>query len=303
MTPTAITLLFLSALLHAGWNLLSKSRHPSAAFFLIACCSGAILLSPTLFLFRETVILFIPGRVWGLLAATGFCLALYYTSLAGAYRSGDISVAYPLARSSPVIVVSIMALLLGRGDQITGRAVAGIVLVVGGCFLIPLRRFTDLHPQNFLNATCGLALLAAMGSSGYSILDDEALRILRTEPGILPGNTQVTLLYACLEALSAACWLTVFVTFRRNGRASLRRVLNADLGHAVAAGTAIYLSYTLVLMSLAFVNNVSYAVGFRQLSIPLGAVLGFMFLREAPHPPKLAGLAIMGTGLMLLALG
>ena len=38
--------------------------------------------------------------------------------LAAAYRSGDMSLAYPLARSSPVIVVAVVTMLLGRGDQV-----------------------------------------------------------------------------------------------------------------------------------------------------------------------------------------
>jgi uncharacterized membrane protein len=48
---------------------------------------------------------------------------------------------------------------------------------------------------------------------------------------------------------------------------------------------------------------VSYVVGFRQLSIPLGAMAGILVLKEAPHAPKLAGVAIMFVGLILLAMG
>ncbi len=58
-----------------------------------------------------------------------------------------------------------------------------------------------------------------------------------------------------------------------------------------------------VAISLAFVDNVSYVVGFRQLSIPLGATLGVLVLKEAPHAPKIAGVAIMFVGLILVALG
>jgi len=303
MTLLAILLVVISAFMHAGWNLLSKSQRPSTGFFLVASISGAVMLSPSLIMYHDTVAHCIPTRVWVLLLATGFFMALYYACLAGAYRAGDMSVAYPLARSSPVIVVAIVTLMLGRSDQVSGLCFAGIILIVGGCFLIPLHRFGDIHLRNYMNATCGLALLAAIGTSGYSIIDDEALRQLRTNTQLTIGNTQATLLYACLEALSASMWLAIFIAFRRKSRASLREVLQTNRNRAVLTGVAIFLTYALVLISLAFVTNVSYVVGFRQLSIPLGTIAGILVLKEAPNAPKLTGVAIMCVGLILLAIG
>ena len=303
MSTLAIILVVLSAFMHAGWNLLSKRQHPSAAFFLVSSITGGLLLAPALVIHRTTLMHHVPLRVWVLLLSTGFFMALYFISLAGAYRAGDMSVAYPLARSSPVIVVTVVALALGRGDQVSAVCVAGIMLVVGGCFLIPLQRFRDLRLRNYLNPVCGLALLAAVGTSGYSILDDEALRLLRSDAGAAIGNTQMTLVYACLEALAASLWLSLFVVLRRKGRSSLSQALRTNKRHAVAAGVAIHLTYVLVLVSLAFVNNVSYVVGFRQLSIALGATFGVLVLKEPAYAPKLAGTAIMFVGLVLVATG
>ena len=303
MSLLAIALISISAFMHAAWNLLSKSRHPSAAFFLVATLTGTLLLSPAVALSWETVVHGIPYRVWTLIIVSGFFLALYFVSLAGAYRAGDMSVAYPLSRSSPVLVVLVVTLILGRGEQVSGICIAGIVLVVGGCFLVPLHQFHEFRLRNYWNATCGLGLLAAVGTSGYSILDDEALRQLRADSQVTIGNTWLTLMYGCLEGLAASLWLTIIVAIRRNGRERLRHVLNRNARDAALTGIAIYLTYTLVLISMSFVNNVSYVVGFRQLSIPLGATLGVLVLKESPHPPKLAGVAIMFVGLLLVATG
>lgn len=303
MTLLALILVLISAFMHAGWNLLSKRQHPSAAFFLVASLSGALLLAPALVLYRDTLLHPITARIWMFLLITGFFQALYYVSLAGAYRAGDMSVAYPLARSSPVIVVTIVTLFLGRGDQISELCIAGIILVVSGCFLIPLKHFRDLRLQNYLNPICGLALLAGAGTSGYSIVDDEALRQLRTHAQVTIGHTQLTLIYACLEALAASLWLSLFVLLRRRGRLNLSQVLRTNKRHAVLAGTAIYLTYGIVLIALAFVDNVSYVVGFRQLSIPLGATFSILIFKERPYAPKLAGVAIMFIGLTLIAIG
>lgn len=65
----------------------------------------------------------------------------------------------------------------------------------------------------------------------------------------------------------------------------------------------IHLGYALVLIAMAFAENVSYVVGFRQLSIPLGAIVGILVLKEPSPVPKLAGVAIMFAGLVLIAMG
>ncbi|MPN49957.1 hypothetical protein SDC9_197581 [bioreactor metagenome] len=52
-----------------------------------------------------------------------------------------------------------------------------------------------------------------------------------------------------------------------------------------------------------FVTNVSYIQAFRQLSLPLGFVAGVMILKERSGAPKLAGVAMIVAGLLLVALG
>lgn len=303
MSLLAIILVCISAFMHAGWNLLSKSQHPSSTFFLIASTTGALLLSPVLIANWDTVAHGISLQVWFLVSMAGFCMALYYLALAGAYRAGDISIAYPIARSFPVIVVSFVTIILGRGDQVSALCVAGIIFVVGGCFLLPLRRFGDFRLKNYLNGTCGLALIAAVGTSGYTILDDEALRILRTAPQITMNNTWVTVLYAFFEALWASFWLLLYVAATRRGRSEMYTELRLSKKNAVLAGVAIQITYAIVLVSMAFVSNVSYVAGFRQLSIPLGAALGIVVLKEKLYPPKLTGVIIMFVGLVFLAMG
>ena len=62
-------------------------------------------------------------------------------------------------------------------------------------------------------------------------------------------------------------------------------------------------TYLMVLVSFAHAENVSYVLGFRQLSIPLGAALGIFILKEAADRPKLVGVAMTFVGLVLVATG
>lgn len=242
MSTLAIVLVIISAFMHAGWNLLSKRQHPSAAFFLVASLAGAVLLSPALVVYWDTIANDISFKVWSFLIMAGFFMALYYIALAGAYRAGDISVAYPLARSSPIIIVSVATLVLGRGDQVSGLCIAGILFVVFGCFLIPLLKFKNLRVSNYLNMTCGLALIAAVGTAGYTLIDDEALRLLRTNAQITIGNTGVTIIYACLEALLASIWLFFYVAATPKGRLNLRQEFCFNKKNTIFTGIVIQLT-------------------------------------------------------------
>ena len=303
MSPTAIFLLTAAALLHAGWNLLSKRNHPTASFFLLTSLAGGLLFIPSFLLFPGALPKGIPPGVWMLLGGAGFSMALYYVSLAAAYRAGDMSVAYPLARSSPILVVTATTIFLGKGGQVSAPCVSGIILVVAGCFLIPLRRFGGLHWRNYLNATCGCALLSAVGTAGYSLCDDEALRRLRVLAGAGAETTGIALNYACLEGFVTALWLAFFIFTRRDGRKVFAKTLQEGKHNAILTGFAIFITYAFVLVAMGHVANVSYVVAFRQLSIPLGVLFGIGFLKEPAHAPKLAGVAVMLSGLLLVALG
>ena len=70
---------------------------------------------------------------------------------------------------------------------------------------------------------------------------------------------------------------------------------------AAGTGMLITAAYGLVLASMAFVTNVSYIAAFRQLSIPLGAALGFLIQKEPATPPRLVGIGILTCGLTLIA--
>lgn len=302
MSLIAIFLIFISTIVHAGWNLLGKREHPTSAFFLATNTLGGLCLLPALLLYWRLLPLF-PPAVWVFLLCTGLCQASYYIALAGAYRSGHLSIAYPIARSSPVIVVMIVTLFLGRGDQVSAQCVAGICLIVGGCFVLPMKRFSDFRLGNYLNLTCLLALVAACGTAGYSIIDDEALRRLRGTEGIPPGIFQVSFLYAFFESMSSSSWLTLFALVQKRERLSLAKMVREKFGRLALIGALIYLAYGLVLVSMAFVANVSYVVAFRQLSIIIGTVLGIEILREPGYVPKYTGATIICAGLIMVGTG
>lgn len=115
MSTFAIILIIISACMHASWNFLSKKQHPTTGFFVVSQWVSVLLALPVL-IYYASYLPQLDGSFYGMLCLSSIFQTLYLCSLAAAYRHGDMSLAYPLARSAPLIVVSVSAILLGRGD-------------------------------------------------------------------------------------------------------------------------------------------------------------------------------------------
>ena len=302
MSVIATILLLISAFTHAGWNLISKKEHPTHAFFLVANTIGAICIFPILLFFRKQVPL-IPATVWLFVAMSGFFLAAYMATLAGAYRNGDISIVYPIARSVPVIFVFIATLVLGKGHEISRLLLLGIILVATGCMVLPMKSFGDFRFRNYQNICCLLALLSAIGVAGYTIVDDEALRRLRELAGMPFNPVEGTLVYMALEGISCSIWQGAFMLFIPGEKKHMIEVIKRSKSAAAITGIGIYLTYGLVLASMNYVTNVSYVAAFRQLSILLGAIFGMTLLSEPRYLPKAMGIIAIFIGLILTGIG
>jgi len=302
VTLTAILFIAISAFAHALWNLLGKREMPTASFFLVANTLGCLCLAPVLF-FNARAALAMPGSAWAFLLLTGSFQALYYASLAGAYRAGQLSIAYPIVRSASVLIVALANVALGRGRQLSSLALAGMVLVAGGILFLPLERFLDFRVKQYFSKSTLFAFAAALGTAGYSLTDDHALRLIRPILDPVSTHTQTTLLYSLFEGLSTSLWLLIFVAGWKENPSGLVHFQGKKLGRAVLTGIAIYFAYTLVLLAMGFARNVSYVVAFRQLSIPIGVALGVLALKEPLHEPKIAGVLSVTAGLVLVAMG
>lgn len=301
MSTVAIILVVASTFTHALWNLIGKRRSSTAAFFLCASLVMILALAPLILVHRQALAL-LPGSVLALLAATGACQALYYVALAGAYRFGQLSVAYPLARSLPAMLVALVTALLGLGEPLNRMGVTGIALVVIGCLCIPLTRFRDARLSQYLNPCCGLALLAACGTTGYTIIDSEALARLRALPGLDLNATSLALFFMGLEFITTCLWLGGYVLAVPAERAAFSALRRRGMGSAALTGLMIGGTYALVLVAMGFVTNVSYLAAFRELSIPLGALLGITLQKEPAPLPKIAGIGVVLIGLLLVGL-
>ncbi|HUU22976.1 MAG TPA: drug/metabolite transporter, partial [Phycisphaerae bacterium] len=108
MTVTAVILLLLSVVVHAGWNTISRRHRPATAFMLLASATGTVLLAPVA-LWHAPGLREVAPTFWVALGGTSLFMAMYYIALAGAYRVGEMSLVYPLARALPALLVPLVS--------------------------------------------------------------------------------------------------------------------------------------------------------------------------------------------------
>lgn len=302
MTLTAATLLIISALTHAGWNFFSKKDNPSTASFLLANIFGTLLTVPFLLYGGERV-LEMALSLWAWLLLTGFFQALYFLGLAWAYKRGELSVAYPLARSIPSLLVTIIVFLFGTGEPTGVVALIGIAFIIVGCLLIPLISFGDFSFSRYGNVAVIAALVAAVGTTGYSLVDDHALALVwANSQGAINDNALLAFYYIGLTGFTTVFWQGLLVMGNGEERSLLRLKVAHPLS-SVMKGAGIFLTYSLVLISMGYVTNVSYVVAFRQISIPIGLLMGIFLLKERICGPKITAVILLFAGVVLVGLG
>ena len=301
MTTTAITLLLVSALAHAYWNLRSKQADPSISTFFLAM-GTPFMAALLMFAIAPQLFINLPPAAFGWLLLSSIFRALYFSALAVTYQNDDMTAVYPIVRAVPILIVTLVSLLLGRSHAFSVVSLAGMLLVFGGCFLVPLdRRSAD--PQTYLTRQNALILLAAIGIAGFMLVDDAALRILRTCECLHGSNLVISTVSILLSFSGAFFWLGLGMLLSPKQRTNLRRVTKRQIGSSLLTGLIISVTYLLVLIALAHVRDVSYATAFRQASIVIGLLLCVVFLKEKPGGYRVAGTLIIFVGLVMVALG
>ncbi len=297
MSPTALALVLVSVCMHAGWNVLGKRNAPSLGSFALAYGAGGVALLPLLVLGPSLTAL--PGAFWGWLVLSGFCQMLYMGGLAWAYARGEVSVLYPIARALPVVMVPLVSIAwlgnrgLGLWDGV------GMLLIMLGALGLPLSRPEARRLASYLSPAMGFALLAAVGTVGYSLIDKQALGVMQGA-----GHSSLTAgaVFMVLQALMTLLWALPLLAVLPAERRRLSALRQQGLTMLVATGLMMTCTYGLVLMAMALTDEVSYVVALRQLSIPVGVLMGVLWLKEPASSAKTLSTLVMLLGLLIVAL-
>ena len=163
MPPVVFVMLGAGALLHALWNVLLKRSEDPLATATRAMGFGLLVVTPL-----AAIAWWLTGRptlslpALGLAAGSAVVELLYFIFLSAAYRRGDLSTVYPIARgTAPLIAVAIGLLILG--ERLHQGAYLGVALLVAGIWLV--RRPAGTGPAVRFAAFTGVTIAA------YSAID------------------------------------------------------------------------------------------------------------------------------------
>lgn len=297
MTPIALILLISSTFLHAAWNLIAKGNGKNNfETFKIAIIAGSFLLLPVM-LVNVKIFSYLDLKSIVIILIAGFFQFLYYYSLNRSYSKGDLSLVYPVVRAVPVILVAFIR-VFAFGAELNALVIAGIILIMAGCLVIPFSRLNRENLGRFAHTFHIFVIITIIGTTGYTLVDDLGLRhftqIMPETPAYLRS-----ICYLFLENLSSLIWMFLFTS--NNGNASLYRE-KKSLVNGMKMGFGITITYLLVLISMNYVSDVSYVAAMRQLSIPIGVIVGFVVLKEPRYFPRILGMILIFGGLLAVSL-
>ena len=286
MTPAALGLVLAAAVIHATWNLLAKRVGGGIAFVWLFGSLTTIIYAP----FAAATILLARPHIGPVqlvfMAGTAVLHLGYFLMLQNGYRTGDLSLVYPLARGSgPVLSVGAAIILLG--ERPTPVAMAGALLIGVGIFLLAGNPASLGHAG--ARRAVGFALVTGALIAAYTLWDKRAVSVLGIPPILLDWSGN----------LGRALLLTPGALARRD------EVRALWLGHrreVVLVAVLTPMAYILVLTAMVF-TPVSYVAPAREISILVGTAMGSRLLAEGDAPRRLTAATAIVVGVAALAVG
>lgn len=306
MSWIAFSLIVVSAVLHASWNLIAKKNHMRIALYATLCIPGSLFWSNVQF-WTPIPVLDLPLKFWLTMIGTVIIsdVAIYCIGLTYTYKKMDMASAYPMMRALPILMTAGVTTLLGWGEPLPWISVIGFVLVFIGSLLMPLKSFSDFKLSNYLTPTIFFVFYTALGTTGYTVFDSQGLQILReycAANGIDVSKPVISLTYYSTRSLCLVTTLFTVVLLMKDERAAVKeywkeRNFMPLIGGLCASGT-----YVLVLIAMNYVTNVSYVQVCRQLGLPIGMAAGIIFLKEKSSPVKWIGVCLILIGFAVAVL-
>ncbi len=271
-----------------------------------------IKLQESFFFWRKASLVQQEYIFWYLfLSALG--LALYYFGQALLFCYAEVSLYYPIIRSSPIVITLVNILLFKQAYK--PIFFISMILVIGGIFImaaVPSQKVQVAKPPRpkkmFRLGLINLAFLALFGSVLYSFGDFLAIKAgLEPAPLLFWSHFAALFLYVLFffarrlgyeNFVKKTAAVTLKDMFKGYGRSFRMRTVSVILASSFA-----FLSYVFILLAfekeaadLAFISVV------RQSSVFFSILLAFFFLKEKITAQKVLGSSLLFAGISLLFL-
>jgi drug/metabolite transporter (DMT)-like permease len=280
MDPFVFAAVLFAALCHASWNTLLKIKlDPFAANALITVASGLIAAVAMPFVGVASV------ASWPWVVGSIILHLAYYYGLTEAYRTGDLSQVYPIARgAAPLMTATASTLVLGEDIGLQGWI--GILTLVAGVFLLSVRGGRDIARID--RRAVGFAFFTAMTICGYSLVDGIGARI--------SGNPHA---YAVLLFLFDGACMALVALWRRGQSIITEGRIYWKTG--LIGGVLTVTSYWIAIWAMT-VAPIAIVAALRETSVLFAAVIAVVVLKEPLRAPRVIAALMIVAGLAMIRL-
>lgn len=290
MNETAIFLVLLSAAMHALRNFFTKKALDKPSFIWWYEIFGLLFFTPVF-----VWVLASEGmgvlNLSKMIFISGMLHFLYWVFLAKSLENGDLSLVYPIMRSSPALVLVFSVAILG--ERVSSTGIAGILLVAVGVYTIGMKQLSLAEMTRPMRAVRSdratrFALLTLVMVAAYSLADKIAVEKLHP------------VVFAYLYPwVSMALFSLYLGKTKWSGGAFIREWACNKTGILLCGILSIF-GYFLILAAFTL-ERVSYIVGLRQLSIVFAVLLGGHFLKEENRLLRIVSSIVIFLGAYMIA--
>ena len=278
MSAWILALPLLAAALHATWNALLKTaadRMVTLGFIAFT----DVVVGLMILMFADPP----DSASWGLIALSTIVKYAYYVLIYFAYRVGDLSLVYPLARGSAPLVVALGAALFA-GEYLSVPAQVGVVVACLGISSLAVGSLGKLHgsPLPIILAV-GTGLTIAI----YTICDGLGIRASNSAFGFIGWIFVLE-----LPVVLAVVWLR---------RQDVAVAIGSHWRYGLMAGICGATGYSLVVYSALFVP-LSIVSALRETSVIMAALIGTVLLGERPWQDRVAASSLVAGGVALMTI-
>ena len=271
-------LVLLAALMHASWNTIIKTGGDGLLMFVLLKAPTMIIAAMVLAVVGLPDSASVPYAIGSAAAFTAYCFLLIW-----AYRVGDLSFVYPVARGSAPLAVALLSALV-IGERLSGPGLAGILVISAGIAALAYQpRTVAQHIPDFLRAT-SIGLCIAV----YTLFDGAGARI----SGNVLGYTAMMNIFSGVPLMAVA--------FYMRGRETAD-FLRREWKTGVIGGLMMFTAYAIVIYALTL-TKMAQVAALRETSVIFAAVIGAVLLKEPLGVKRILAATVVATGIILVAL-
>ncbi len=282
----ALWLALAAAVLHAVFGALQKGRHdPWLTRGAIDACYGLMAAPFALF-----VVPWPEPHMWAIFAGAFLIHIVYKCLQAWAYTKGAYTVVYPVVRGTGPLFAVLGAYVI-FGERFTLVQWLGVGVLLAGIFGLALYNLRNLVAErDTLNAALGLAVVTGLFVALYTTFDAYGIRATANPFTFLAW-------FFMFDGL-----VMPFVAARRWMRMPEPPALAPLALRGVIGGLVAFMSFGAIMMATRL-DKVGEAAVLRETSTVFAAVIGVVFLRETVGPRRIALMALIAAGAVIVEMG